>query len=61
LPDNIENYGKSLSDEIASLLAGVRKLKGIRKKMDTRCPFCLSKEDSNHILISCPETAKQGM
>jgi hypothetical protein len=39
------------------LLAGVWKLKGIRKETGKgRCSLCLSEEDIKHILLDCTET-----
>jgi len=61
VPDNIENNGKILSDEVSSLYAGVQTLKGIRKKMDTRgCPSRLSKKGQHSYINNLGRNCETG-
>jgi hypothetical protein len=41
---------------IAWFRAGIWKLRGMRKGLETgRCPLCNGEEDAIHILLKCPE------
>jgi hypothetical protein len=41
--------------------AAVWKLRGIRREWEKRtCPRCRDNEDAKQILLSCPETKKNG-
>jgi hypothetical protein len=56
---SIEYCTKKKTHEMAWLLSGVWKLRGIRKKIDKGCcPLYLDKDDVKHLLLSRPETRK---
>jgi hypothetical protein len=54
-----ERYTKNGRSGIAWLLAGVWKLRGIRKETGkSRCPLCLGKDYVRRSFLSCSETKK---